>query len=67
MDLENAIELLKKIVKHTGVIDQKHIDLTLVPVDQREVYQKALVVAKVGIKDGKMTQDEFMRKVCLDH
>ncbi|MBA2406125.1 MAG: hypothetical protein H0V66_15220 [Bdellovibrionales bacterium] len=67
MDLDQAIELLKNAVKHTGNIDQKHIDLTIVPSDQRGLYEKALAVSALSIKDGKITRDEFLRRVHIDN
>jgi hypothetical protein len=66
MDLEKAIELLKGVVKDTGTNAEKHIDLGLIPADHRELYQKAMVVSALSIKDGKITRDEFFRRVHLD-
>jgi hypothetical protein len=66
MDLEKAIELLKNAVKHTGTIDQKHIDLTIVPAAERQTYEKALVMVQTSIKDGKISREEFVRRVQLD-
>jgi len=66
MNLDEAIQILKKAVKHTGTIDQKHIDLTVVPANERGIYEKALAVSQMSIKDGKITRDDFMRRVNLD-
>jgi hypothetical protein len=66
MELDTAIELLKNAVKYTGNIDQKHIDLSIVPASELERYKKALVVAQSAIKDGKISRDEFQRRVHLD-
>ena len=66
MDLDQAITLVKKTVKHTGVIDQKHIDLQLVSGEQRELYGRAMAVIALSIKDGKITKDEFSKRVNLD-
>lgn len=66
MELNLAIELLKKAVKYPGTIDQKHIDLTVVPADQKHRYDEALKVAMTAIKDGTITRDEFNRRVHLD-
>jgi hypothetical protein len=66
MDLEQAIELLKNAVKYTGTIEQKHIDLTLVPSEDRPKYEKALMVSQMAIREGKISRDEFLRKVHLD-
>jgi hypothetical protein len=67
MDLDQAIELLKNAVKHTGNIDQKHIDLTIVPNEQRPLYEKAMAIGAMSIKDGKITRDDFLRRVHLDN
>jgi hypothetical protein len=66
MDLESALVLLRKAVKHTGTIDQKHIDLTVVPAEDRALYEKALVIGQLAIKEGKITKEEFLRKLELD-
>jgi hypothetical protein len=66
MELERALNLLKKTVKYTGTNDSKHIDLTLVSTDERPEFEKALVVAQLAIKDGKLSKEEFSRKINLD-
>jgi hypothetical protein len=67
MDLEKAIALLKKTVKENGTNDNKHMDLTLVPAEDKALYEKALVVAKLAIIEGKMSQDEFMGRIHLNN
>ena len=66
MELETAIELIKKAVKNTGNIDQNHIDLTLIPSKDLAVYQEALKVSQQAIKEGKITREEFLRQAHLD-
>ena len=66
MDLDQAITLLKTAVKYTGTIDQKHIDLSIVPSDKRDLYEKAMAVSMLSIKEGKITRDEFNKRVQLD-
>lgn len=65
MELDAAIELLKNAVKHTGTIDQKHIDLTIVPAEARAIYQKALIISQKSIQEGKITKDELFRRLQL--
>lgn len=67
MDLDQAIKLLSTAVKYTGTIDQKHIDLTIVPAVERPTYEKAMAVSALSIKDGIITRDEFLRRVHLNN
>lgn len=67
MELDQAIEILKKAVKFSAVEDQKHLDLSVIPADEKPKYQEALMVSQLAIKAGKITKDEFMRRVHLDH
>ncbi|HXH73612.1 MAG TPA: hypothetical protein VNJ08_01505 [Bacteriovoracaceae bacterium] len=66
MDLDQAIMILRKAVKHTGTIDQKHIDLTVIPVDEKPLYEKALVVTQLAVKDGKLSRDELLARLHLN-
>lgn len=66
MELDQALELLKNIVKENGTNDQKHLDLGLVSVDERPLYEKALRVAKLAVHKGKITQDEFCHRIQLN-
>ena len=66
MELEAAIELIKKAVKNSGNIDQNHIDLTLVPAQDLELYKSALATAQMAIKEGKISRDEFLRQTDLN-
>ncbi|MGE3611211.1 MAG: hypothetical protein AB7I27_16585 [Bacteriovoracaceae bacterium] len=66
MELEAAIEVLKKAVKYTGTIDQKHIDLTLIPTEKRDLYTKALVVSQKAVLEGKISRDDLLKKLTLE-
>jgi hypothetical protein len=66
MELNEAIKLLKNAVKHTGSIDQNHIDLTLVSVDDRPKYEEAIKVAKTASIEGKITWAELLHSLHLD-
>lgn len=66
MDLEQAITLIKRIVKNNGTNDQNHIDIGLVSTEERPVYEKALKVVKLAIMEGKLSQDEFASRIHLN-
>lgn len=67
MDLEQAIVLLKRIVKENGTNDMKHLDVGLVSTEERPAYEKALIVAKLAMIEGKITQDELFSKIHLNN
>lgn len=67
MDLEQAIVLLRNVVKENGTNDMKHMDLGLVPTEERPKYEKALIVAKLAIIEGKISQDEFFGRIHLNN
>lgn len=66
MELDEAIQLLKKTVKYPGTVDQKHIDLTLVPAAELPIYEHAIKVSQLAIKEGKISKEDFKRRVDLD-
>lgn len=67
MTLDQAIQLVRKAVKFTGTIDQKHIDLTVVPAEERPAYQKALAVLQLELGKGTLTKDVLNSRLHLDH
>ena len=66
MELQQAIEMLKKTVKNNGTNDSNHIDLGLVPVELKEAHAKALRLVKVAIIEGKITQADFEAQIGLN-
>lgn len=66
MEIEAAIELLRKIVKNNSTNDTRHMDLTLVPVEERDRYEKALKIVKIAIIEGKLTQEDFSARIHLN-
>jgi hypothetical protein len=66
MDLDQALALIKKLVKNNGTNDTKHIDIGLVSADERPEYEKALRVAKLAIVQGKLSKEDFESQVKLN-
>jgi hypothetical protein len=66
MELKEAIIILKKAVKYTGTIDQKHIDLTLVAASERPLYEAALKVVNSAVKAGDLKREDLLRQLELD-
>lgn len=60
LDLSEALELLKTIVKKSDALDgANHLDFTLVSSSQRELYKNALARANFFIQKGEITKDQF--------
>lgn len=66
MTLDEAIALVRRAVKHTGTIDQKHIDLTVVPAAERASYENALAELRASVTAGAITRDELDRRLGLN-
>ena len=65
MNLDEAIDLLKKTVKYSAVKNQKHIDLTLVSAEDLPTYQKALALTISEVKKGTLTEVDLKQKLGL--
>lgn len=66
MQLDQAIEILKKTVKNNSTNGDNHIDLTLVPAQDRPLYVEALKVSGTAIKEGAISKEDFLRKVHVE-
>jgi len=65
LSFDEAINILKKYVKYSEVKNQKHIDLSLCVVQERQLAQRALVIANVEVEKGNITQDQLKSKLGL--
>ena len=63
MTLDEAITILKNVVKYSEVKNQKHLDLTLVSAEERPLYQTALVVANLEVEKGTLSQDDLKSRL----
>ena len=63
MTLDEAITILKNVVKYSEVKNQKHLDLTLVSAQERPLYQTALVVANLEVEKGTLSQDDLKSRL----
>jgi hypothetical protein len=64
MELNEAILLLKKIMKPSTALDEfRHVNFTLAPASEREKYKQALKVVSEQIQSGKISKDEVQKKL----
>lgn len=64
-NLDEAITLLKKIVKYSAVEGQKHLDLSIALAEDRHFYQKALMLVNLEVEKGSITQDDLKHRLGL--
>jgi hypothetical protein len=65
MNLDEAINLLKKTVKYSAVKNQKHIDLTLVSTEEKPIYERALALAFEEVKKGTISEADLKQRLGL--
>jgi hypothetical protein len=66
LSLDEAVTLLKKIVKFSEVKNQKHIDLSLSLAEDRPRYQKALAIVNLEVEKGTLTENQLKIKLGID-
>ena len=64
-NLDEAIALLKTIVKFSAVEGQKHLDLTLAGADERHFFNDALMLTQTEVEKGTLTTDELKKRLGL--
>jgi hypothetical protein len=65
MNIEDAIKLVKRVVKDSHLNNQRHVDLSLCTADKRADTQEALVFLQAQVAKGKMTDEELKEKLGL--
>ena len=65
MNFEEAVEMLKNAVKDSHLVDQKHIDLSLVDASERADYQKALMICQAQVAQGLISQEDLKTRLGL--
>jgi ribosomal protein L16 Arg81 hydroxylase len=64
MTLDEALVLLRQAVKHSTSTDEfRHIDLSLVAAEKRDIMEQALRIAQKAMRDKVLSKEEFDRKV----
>ncbi len=63
--LEEAIEIIRPLVKFSTIDNQKHIDLSVATADKRVLSQQALMVIKSSIDLGQTDQQTINEKLGL--
>jgi hypothetical protein len=65
MNFEDAITILKNAVKDSHLVDQKHIDLSVVDASERADYQKALMICQAHVAQGHISQEDLKTRLGL--
>lgn len=65
LNFEDAIKLLKNIVKYSNIEGQKHLDLSICVAHERELYQRALMLVNLEVEKGTLTEDQLKQKLGL--
>jgi hypothetical protein len=65
MNFEEAVSMLKNAVKESHLVDQKHIDLSVIDASVRADYQKALMICQAYVAQGHITQEELKARLGL--
>ena len=55
-NFDDAVILLKNILKDSNINNQKHLDLTLANASDRIKYQKALMIVQSAVSRGEIDQ-----------
>ncbi|MGZ3788245.1 MAG: hypothetical protein ACXVLQ_06960 [Bacteriovorax sp.] len=66
LSFDEAVSLLKKFVKYSEVKNQKHIDLSLCTAEERPHALEALMVTRMAVEKGALTEDQLKEKLGLD-
>lgn len=66
MLLDEAILLLKKIVKYSTIDGQKHLDLSVATAHERPNMQRALVITRTEVEKGTITDQELKQRLGID-
>lgn len=66
MSLEDALALIRPIIKQSEALDQfQHVDLTLVAAQERPKYQQALVLLAKALREGLITAKDLEKQTQL--
>lgn len=65
LSFEEAVAILRNAVKTSHLDNQKHIDFSLVNANERDKYQKAMMVVNFAVTKGELTKEELQHKLGL--
>jgi len=66
MNLDQAIDLVKKAVKESHLVGQKHVDLSLVDASERAEVEKALMYCQANVAQGVISQEDLKTRLGLN-
>lgn len=65
MTVEEALKIVRKVVKQSHLNNQPHVDLSVCTADKRAETQEALVFLHAEVAKGTMTDEELKEKLGL--
>lgn len=66
MNLDQAIELVRKAVKESHLVGQKHVDLSLVDAAQRADVERALMYCQANVAQGAISDEDLKTRLGLN-
>ncbi len=59
MTFDEAVKLLRNAVKPSHLANQPHIDLTLISAAERFKYEKALMITRQEVAQGRISENQL--------
>jgi hypothetical protein len=65
MTYDEAIQLLKKAVKFSHLLNQKHVDLSVAQAHERASFEEAMIITRAAVVREEKTEEELKKDLGL--
>jgi hypothetical protein len=65
MNFEQAIEVLRNLVKFSAIEGQKHLDLSIATAEDRPTCEQALMICRQEVAQGKLSEEDLRARLGL--